>query len=287
MFYTKHYRQQTKRRIMMKKLLSVILTLVMLYSMSVTAFAIDSEEFEDTNSIYATMPGGKDGWAYIGEMYGTTYSGSSRILVSDAAWFRALRDSYPYYESHYTSNSSLEGTSMGYIINQNTCPNFAIGTKHMSGVGCEIAATYNALKLRGRIISCSSIIRSFEKDGYLISALTTADLGSDPYAIGDYLSDNYISYTQYTDYDTMKTAVNDSIGSFDVYIVSFWNGDGITGGLHTVAFYTSSVDSKVYVYNLYSDSTSVEPKDSFASFVNSNRFIVGYNVPQLRRNIEN
>ena len=157
----------------------------------------------------------------------------------------------------------------------------------MSGVGCEIAATYNALKARGRIISCSSIIRSFEKDGYLMSGLTSADLGSDPYAIGDYLSDNSISYTQYTDYDTMKTAVGNSTGSYDVYIVSFWNGDSITNGLHTVAFYTSNSDNKVHVYNLYSDSTDVESQISFASFVNSNRFIVGYNIPRLRaRSIE-
>ncbi len=250
--------------------------------MSMTAFAADVEEFEDTNSVYATIPGGKDGWAYVGEMYGTHYSDSSRILVHDAAWFRALRGSYSGYESHYTSNLSLEGTSMGYIINQNSCPNFAIGSKHMSGVGCEIAATYNALKARGRVISCSSIIRSFEKDGYLMSGLTSADLGSDPYAIGDYLSDNSISYTKYTDYDTMKAAVGNSVGIFDVYIVSFWNGDSITDGLHTVAFYTSNADSKVHVYNLYSNSTSVETKASFAAFVNSSRFIVGYNVPRLR-----
>lgn len=221
-------------------------------------------------------------------MYGTTYSDSSRILVHDAAWFRMFRGSYSGYESHYTSNSSLEGSSMGYIINQNTCPNFAIGNKRMAGVGCEIAATYNALKARGRIISCSSIIRSFERDGYLMSGLTSADLGSDPYAIGEYLSDNSVNYTQYTDYDIMKTAVGNSVGSSDVYIVSFWNGDSITDGLHTVAFYTSNSDSKVHVYNLYSNSTSVETKSSFASFVSSNRFIVGYNIPRLRaRSVQN
>lgn len=271
----------------MKKVLCTLLAVVMLLSMSMTAFAADIEEFEDSDSTYATLPGGKDGWAYIGEMYGTPYSDSFRILVHDAAWFRALRGSYSGYESHYTSNLSLEGSSMGYIINQNTCPNFSIGNKRMSGVGCEIAATYNALKARGRIISCSSIIRSFEKDGYLMSGLTSADLGSDPYAIGDYLSDNSISYTQYTDYDTMKTAVGNSTGSYDVYIVSFWNGDSITNGLHTVAFYTSNSDNKVHVYNLYSDSTDVESQISFASFVNSNRFIVGYNIPRLRaRSIE-
>lgn len=269
----------------MKKALCVLLSVVMLLSMSVTAFAADFEDFEDANSTYATTPSGKDGWAYMGE----TYADSSRILVYDAARFRAFRGSYAGYEAHYTSNSSLEGSSMGYIINQNTCPNFSIGSKYMAGVGCEIAATYNALKARGRIISCSNIIRSFERDGYLMSGLASADLGSDPYAIGDYLSDNYINYTQYTDFDTMKTAVSSSAGStFDVFIVSFWNGDSFTAGLHTVAFYTSASDSQVHVYNLYSDSTGVETKNSFASFVNSNRFIVGYNIPQLRaRNIQN
>lgn len=266
----------------MKKNLCVLLIIVMLISMRVTAMAADFEEFEDANFIYTEATNGKDGWGYIGEMYGTTYSDSPRILVYDAAWFRAFRDSYSGYESHYTSNSSLEGSSMGYIINQKTCPNFAIGNKHMDGVGCEIAATYNALKARGRVISCSSIIRSFERDGYLMSGLTTADLGSDPYAIGDYLSDNSINYTQYIDYDTMKTAVDSSAGSYDVYIVSFWNGDSITDGLHTVAFYTSSSDNQVHVYNLYDQSTSVETQSNFASFVSSNRFIVGYNIPRLR-----
>ena len=272
----------------MKKTLCVLLSVVMLFSMNITVFAVNLNGFGDASSVYATMSDGKDGWAYVGEMYGSTYSDSSRILVHDAAWFRMFRGSYSGYESHYTSNSNLEGASMGYIINQNTCPNFAIGNKYMSGVGCEIAATYNALKARGRVISCSSIIRSFEKNGYLMSGLTSADLGSDPYAIGDYLSDNAISYTQYTDYDTMKTAVSNSIGNYDVYIASFWNGDSITDGLHTVAFYTSSSDNKVHVYNLYSNSTSVETKSSFDSFVNSNRFIVGYNIPRLRtRSVEN
>ena len=86
----------------------------------------------------------------------------------------------------------------------------------------------------------------------------------------------------------MKTAVGNSVGSSDVYIVSFWNGDSITDGLHTVAFYTSNSDSKVHVYNLYSNSSSVETISSFASFVSSNRFIVGYNIPRLRaRSVQN
>lgn len=111
---------------------------------------------------------------------------------------------------------------MGYIYGQATCPNFAIGTEYMADVGCEIAATYNALKLRGRIIPCSSIIRSFEKDGYLMKNKSVGDWGSDPYAIGDYLDDNSINYTKYTTYELMKVLVDRSAGSsYDVYIVFF------------------------------------------------------------------
>lgn len=109
---------------------------------------------------------------------------------------------------------------MGYIYGQATCPNFAIGTEYMASVGCEIAATYNALKLRGRIIPCSSIIRSFEKDGYLMKNKSVGDWGSDPYAIGDYLNDNSIGYTQYTTHGLMKIAVDRSAGSTtDIYYI--------------------------------------------------------------------
>lgn len=154
----------------------------------------------------------------------------------------------------------------------------------MADVGCEIAATYNALKLRGRIIPCSSIIRSFEKDGYLLKYKTVGDWGSDPYAIGDYLDDNSINYTKYTTYELMKVLVDRSAGSsYDVYIVSFWN-DAIDmfQGLHTVAFYTSASDNVIHVYNYSTKSSTVETKNSFSSFVSGGKFIVGYQIPQLR-----
>lgn len=154
----------------------------------------------------------------------------------------------------------------------------------MADVGCEIAATYNALKLRGRIIPCSSIIRSFEKDGYLMKNETVGDWGSDPYAIGDYLDDNSINYTKYTTYELMKVLVDRSAGSsYDVYIVFFWN-DAIDmfQGLHTVAFYTSASDNVIHVYNYSTKSSTVETKNSFSSFVSGGKFIVGYQIPQLR-----
>lgn len=260
---------------MMKKTLCFVLSIVMSLSLTVTAFAAEPES--DTPNPAAFTENDGD---YIGE----TQEGSERIVLRGEAWFKACRATYSGYESHYTYNSRLEGSSMGYIYGQATCPNFAIGTEYMADVGCEIAATYNALKLRGRIIPCSSIIRSFEKDGYLMKNKSVGDWGSDPYAIGDYLNDNSIGYTQYTTHGLMKIAVDRSAGSTtDVYIVSYWvNGTNMLGGLHTVAFYTSASDNVLHVFNLSGKSSSVETADSFSKLTNQGSFIVGYSIPRLR-----
>lgn len=260
---------------MMEKTLCFVLSIVMLLSLTVTAFAAEPES--DTPNPAAFTENDGD---YIGE----TQEGSERAIIYDPPAFKALRASYSGYEAHYTYNSKLEGSSMGYIYAQRECPQFAIGGQYMADVGCEIAATYNALKLRERIIPCSSIIRSFEKDGYLLKYKTVGDWGSDPYAIGDYLDDNSINYTKYTTYELMKVLVDRSAGSsYDVYIVSFWN-DAIDmfQGLHTVAFYTSASDNVIHVYNYSTKSSTVETKNSFSSFVSGGKFIVGYQIPQLR-----
>lgn len=197
----------------MEKTLCFVLSIVMLLSLTVTAFAAEPES--DTPNPAAFTENDGD---YIGE----THAGSERAIIYDPPAFKALRASYSGYEAHYTYNSKLEGSSMGYIYAQRECPQFAIGGQYMADVGYEIAATYNALKLRGRIIPCSSIIRSFEKDGYLLKYKTVGDWGSDPYAIGDYLDDNSINYTKYTTYELMKVLVDRSAGSsYDVYIVFF------------------------------------------------------------------
>lgn len=190
-----------------------MLSIVMLLSLTVTAFAAEPESDTLDPATFTENDGD-----YIGE----TQEGSERAIIYDPPAFKALRASYSGYEAHYTYNSKLEGSSMGYIYAQRECTQFAIGGQYMADVGCEIAATYNALKLRGRIIPCSSIIRSFEKDGYLLKYKTAGDWGSDPYAIGDYLDDNSINYTQYNSYGTMELALNRSVGSaYDVYIISF------------------------------------------------------------------
>ncbi len=207
------------------------------------------------------------------------------VVVYDAAWFAALRTYYLNYESHYTSNSAIDNRE--YIYNQTTCPNFAIGTRYMSGVGCEIAATYNALKARGYIIYTPNIIRSFEKNGYLMGV---GYLGSDPYAIGDYMSTNGIEYTEFTDFTDLNYEIISNSGTEQVYIVSYWNTDDITGGLHTVMFKTTTGGSMLHVYNLNSGqgATTISINALISIVSSRSRFIVGYSVARFRaRNLSN
>ena len=217
-------------------------------------------------------------WSDLAEYYGDD---NTRGLPTAPVWFRILRTGYAQYETHYTYNYGLEGNSMSYIMGQANCPQFNIGNSTMANVGCEIAATFNALKLRGWRVPCSSIIRCFEKKGYLMA---NGYLGSDPYAIGDYFSYNSMGYTKYTSYSSMKELVNSNRGSFNVFIVSFWNSSSIFDGLHTVAFYTSSADNNIRIYNFYNNSTTLTQKTSFESFVDSDKFIVGYQVARVRNN---
>ena len=246
----------------MKKIISAVLVIVLCFSCSMVTFAEDFNN-EEEHSIYKNNE-------------------IEERLVYNSTWFQLLRTSYSGYEAHFTTNTALE-SGMGYIYGQETCPNFYIGNSRMSSVGCEIAATYNAIKLRGFVVPCANIIRSFERNGYL---MTAGYLGSDPYAIGDYF-DTETAYraTEYTDYTTMKNRVESNISSFNVYIVSFWNSDSIFDGLHTVAFYTEN--GAINIYNYYNNNTSAITKSSFASFVESDKFIVGYFIPRMGRIIEN
>lgn len=244
----------------MKRLCSLLLVFVMCFSLAVTANAEEIPNEDVTNSNISPR--------------------AEEAVVYNAAWFYALRTYYLNSGAHFTSNTALE-SGMGYIYNQNTCPQFYIGLSRMASVGCEIAAVYNAIKHRGLTVPCASIIKTFEESGYL---MTEGFLGSDPFAIGDYF-DNNMAYqlTEYTNYNSFNTRVMDNIDTQNVYIVSFWNTDSIFDGLHTVCFYTTTGGNKLYVYNLTTGATGVASRNSLSSFVDSERFIVGYFVPRMGR----
>lgn len=249
----------------MKKIISFILAIMMCASMTVVSFAQvpDVEPYATVDDLVLPQ--------------------SERAVLHDAAWFYNLRTTYLNYDSHYTKNTELE-SGMGYIYGQGKCPQFYIGTSRMASVGCEIAAVYNAIKHRGFTVSCSEIIKTFEKKGYLMGV---GYLGSDPFAIDDYFETS-MSYqlTKYTSFSSFNSRVTSNISSRNVYIVSYWNTDDFTDGLHTVCFYTIENGSKLYVYNATTNSTKVAEKSSLLSLIKDDeRFIVGYFVPRMGRMI--
>ena len=66
-------------------------------------------------------------------------------LVFTRWLFSVHRHLYGGSDENFEKNRSLEAPDMGYIYGQAVCPQFTLGKKKMAGVGCEIAATYNAL----------------------------------------------------------------------------------------------------------------------------------------------
>lgn len=193
-------------------------------------------------------------------------------------WFRLLRFRYRRTEKHDAYNRALETPAMGYILGQAECPPFRVGTQRMARVGCEIAAVYNALRLCGKSVPCAALIREFEESGYLMGALTVGDLGSDPYAIGEYFTGAGVSYARYADYSAMSAAVDSSRGHGGVFILSFWNRRCIRGGLHTVAFYTGKGDRLLHVFNFHGTDSGVRTADRFAALTEAKRFITGYRL---------
>jgi len=111
--------------------------------------------------------------------------------------------------------------------------------------------------------------------------------GSDPYAIGEYLDQNNVSYTEFPDnssYTSFKNEVTSHLSSRRTYIVSFWNGPSLFDQVHTVAFY--SQNGSLHVYNLNTYGTTTTPETSLADFVSSNRFIIDYALGERSRVFE-
>lgn len=198
------------------------------------------------------------------------------MLFRHPIWFRLLRFHCRGAKKRSAYNRALETPSMGHILGQRICPDFHVGGSHMSRVGCEIAAVYNALRLSGRGMPCAEIIRVFEESGYLMGAVTVGDFGSDPYAIGEFFSGAGISYTCYNGFDAMCAAVDGSRGNGGVFIVSFWNRRRIWGGLHTVAFFTTRSDHDLHVLNFHGNDAGILTVERFSDLTDAKRFITGY-----------
>ena len=192
--------------------------------------------------------------------------------------FSARRHFFKDSDKNHEENLRLEEADMDYIYGQATCPQFTVGKKKMAGVGCEIAATYNALRLLGRKVVFSDILRDYEEDGYVMRGFVQGDMGTDPFSIGDFLKDHGVESVRYTNYEALASVITEFKDSFQVYILSFWNSDTVFGGLHTVTAYTSADDDRLHVFNMYNNSTDENVREDLRAYIPKNRFVVGYRL---------
>ena len=192
--------------------------------------------------------------------------------------FSARRRSSRTAAKNYEENRKLEGDELGFIYGQAVCPQFTLGKKKMAGVGCEIAATYNALRLLGKDASFSDILRGYEEAGYVMRGFVQGDMGTDPFSIGDFLKSRGVESVSYTNYEALASVVAEFRETFQVYILSFWNRDTVFGGLHTVAAYTTADDEWLHVFNMYNDSTEERVREDLRDYIPKNRFVFGYRL---------
>ncbi len=202
---------------------------------------------------------------------------SSTATLQNAGALFTLINLKPFedYEDNFKLNVRLE-KNLGFIFGQAKCPQFSVGNSNIESVGCEIIAVYNAIKKSGNDISCSAVIRDFEKNGYLMAA---GHFGSNPYAIKKYFEEQFkYPVTEYSEYSSLQKAVTDNNCQNNVYIVSFWNSQAIKDGLHTVAFYVDD-KGRLNIYNLNADATKIVLKNNLSQFVKKENFIIGYSIP--------
>ena len=192
--------------------------------------------------------------------------------------FSVRRRFFKGSDANYEENKKLEGKSLGFIFGQAVCPQFTVGKKKMAGVGCEIAATYNALRLLGQDVSFADILRDYEEDGYVMRGFVQGDMGTDPFSIGDFLMQHGVRSVSYTNYEALASVIAEYRDSFQVYILSFWNRDTVFGGLHTVTAYTSADDDRLHVFNMYNNSTEEAVREDLRAYIPKNRFVVGYRL---------
>ena len=192
--------------------------------------------------------------------------------------FSARRRFFKDSGKNHEKNLQLETADLGFIYGQAVCPQFIVGKKKMAGVGCEIAATYNALRLLGKTVSFSDILRDYEEAGYVMRGFVQGDMGTDPFSIGEFLDAHGVKSVSYTNYEALASVVAEYRETFQVYILSFWNRDTVFGGLHTVAAYTSADDEWLHVFNMYNDSTEERVREDLRAYIPKNRFVVGYRL---------
>lgn len=137
----------------------------------------------------------------------------------------------------------------GFIEEQSRWKSQRFGKKSvMSGVGCEVMATYNALLDLGEqpdpVEQMSELIGYYEKRG----AALMGRFGTAPHFVGKYFRKK--GYEVHKSYSRKREVINRLGERADSVIVSFYNNKkDLMYGVHTICI--SKRDGKYYLHNAY------------------------------------
>lgn len=136
----------------------------------------------------------------------------------------------------------------------------------MSYNGCEIIAVYNLRLMLGNKAELCDIAKEIYPYGSMLCGL----FGTHPYALNRYFRDNALPVHMIKDYNYFKKKFSKK----KYGILSFWNGNTIFKGLHTVAVENTPEGLKVYNRS----NKKIEPVtyENIDDYMDYGRFICGY-----------
>lgn len=155
-------------------------------------------------------------------------------------------------EESFAKHLAVLEKNKGYVEDQNSYTDMAYGDSTMQYSGCEVFATFNALRnIAGKtVMSLSKMISEYEKDGMVLSG----KFGTSPKAIRDFLEKN-----GYRTEFCMDETLFDEVGKrSDSLILTMYNDrDDISKQVHTINI--SKEDGRFTAHNAYCNGKVVGP----------------------------
>ena len=124
----------------------------------------------------------------------------------------------------------------GLIEDQSRLKEIKLGLSDMAYAGCEVIAVYNAARLLGKEYKLSELICNAERSGAL---MRNGKWGTNPFSLDRLCPDEEIIFKRIKELPTES----------GIYILSFWNSQGLFGGVHTVCMRIGNGEIKLYNYN--------------------------------------
>lgn len=184
------------------------------------------------------------------------------MLFRHPRWFRLLR-------TRFRRNNRATASHRGPIWGQSACGALSLGRCTMAKNGCEIIAVYNALRFLGRPVLLEDLIARYESRGWIMA---WGHLGSDPYAAGDYLTEQNHSHRVFSDYNSFARGLKEG----KVFVLSYWLKDSLFAGAHGITLVRS--ENGLWACNLYNSQQSPRKIRQLSDILTPERFIVGYEI---------